>query len=112
MSDSELDRSVLDTKDREELHQIAGAMGVNAATRMKKADLIDAILGATDGGASESAAGSDGSDRPKRVRWWRMEPVAGEFTPSDEVDEIRWLSREEAAELLSYDRDLVLLDAV
>ena len=68
MSDSELDRSVLDTKDREELHQIAGAMGVNAATRMKKADLIDAILGATDGGASESAAGSDGSDRPKRVR--------------------------------------------
>ena len=68
MSDSELDRSVLDTKDREELHQIAGAMGVNAATRMKKADLIDAILGATDGGASESAAGSDGNDRPKRVR--------------------------------------------
>ena len=68
MSDSELDRSVLDTKDREELHQIAGAMGVNAATRMKKADLIDAILGATDGGASESAAGSDGSGRPKRVR--------------------------------------------
>jgi len=68
MSDSELDRSVLDTKDREELHQIAGAMGVNAATRMKKADLIDAILGATDGGGSESAAGSDGSGRPKRVR--------------------------------------------
>ena len=38
-----------------------------------------------------------------------MEPVAGEFTPTDEVDEIRWLTREEAAELLSYDRDLVLL---
>jgi 8-oxo-dGTP diphosphatase len=55
---------------------------------------------------------TDSRDRPKRVRWWRMEPVAGEFTPGDEVDEIRWLSREEAAELLSYDRDLVLLDAV
>ena len=55
---------------------------------------------------------TDSRDRPKRVRWWRMEPVAGEFTPSDEVDEIRWLSREEAAELLSYDRDLILLDAV
>ena len=61
MSDTELDRSVLDTKDREELHQIAGAMGVNAATRMKKADLIDAILGAVDGGgASDGAEASDG----------------------------------------------------
>jgi 8-oxo-dGTP diphosphatase len=55
---------------------------------------------------------TDSRDRPKRVRWWRMEPVAGEFTPSDEVDEIRWLTREEAAQLLSYDRDRVLLDAV
>ena len=27
-----------------------------------------------------------------------MESVAGEFTPTDEVDEIRWLTREEAAE--------------
>jgi transcription termination factor Rho len=69
MSDTELDRSVLDSKDREELHQIAGAMGVNAATRMKKADLIDAILGAADGGAaSDGAAASDGGGRPKRVR--------------------------------------------
>jgi transcription termination factor Rho len=69
MSDTELDRSVLDTKDREELHQIAGAMGVSAATRMKKADLIDAILGAADGGgASDGAANSDGDGRPKRVR--------------------------------------------
>ncbi|HEX3668649.1 MAG TPA: transcription termination factor Rho [Acidimicrobiia bacterium] len=69
MSDTELDRSVLDTKDREELHQIAGAMGVSAATRMKKADLIDAILGAVGGGgASDGAANSDGDGRPKRVR--------------------------------------------
>ena len=55
---------------------------------------------------------TDSRGRPKRVRWWRMERVAGEFTPTDEVDEIRWLTREEAAELLSYDRDLVLLDAL
>ena len=47
--------------------------------------------------------------RPKRVRWWRMEPVVGEFRPTDEVDEIRWLTREEAAELLSYDARLALL---
>jgi 8-oxo-dGTP diphosphatase len=55
---------------------------------------------------------TDSRGRPKRVRWWRMESVAGVFTPTDEVDEIRWLTREEAAELLSYDRDRVLLDAV
>src|SRR5215471_7671417 len=74
MSDQGLDRSVLDGKDREELHQIAGAMGVQAPTRMKKADLIDAILGASgDGNApagdiSAASGGSDGGDRPKRVR--------------------------------------------
>jgi transcription termination factor Rho len=71
MSDQELDRSVLDGKDREELHQIAGAMGVNAATRMKKADLIDAILGAVGdgkGAAADAGSGSDGGERPKRVR--------------------------------------------
>ena len=65
MSENELDRSVLDTKDREELHAIAGAMGVRAATRMKKADLIDAILGAADNESGNS--GADGS-KPKRVR--------------------------------------------
>ena len=53
---------------------------------------------------------TDSRGRPKRVRWWRMEPVAGAFTPTDEVDEIRWLTREDAAELLSYDRDQALLD--
>jgi transcription termination factor Rho len=65
MSEQELDRTVLDTKDREQLHAIAGAMGVRAATRMKKADLIDAILGAANGAGPES---SDGAERPKRVR--------------------------------------------
>jgi 8-oxo-dGTP diphosphatase len=55
---------------------------------------------------------TDSRGRPKQVRWWRMEPVAGAFTPTDEVDEIRWLTREVAAELLSYDRDQALLDAV
>jgi transcription termination factor Rho len=84
MSDTELDRSVLDTKDREELHQIAGAMGVNAATRMKKADLIDAILGAVDGGDA-----SDGGNRPKRVRSRRAseadDPIAELAAEEEEI---------------------------
>ena len=67
----ELDRSILDSKDREQLHAIAGAMGVRAATRMKKADLIDAILGAANGGAAEAPAEAEGkaaTAAPKRVR--------------------------------------------
>ncbi len=32
----------------------------------------------------------DSRGRPKRVRWWLMEPLQGEFTPNDEVDEVRW----------------------
>jgi 8-oxo-dGTP diphosphatase len=55
---------------------------------------------------------TDSRGRPKRVRWWCMEPVDGVFRPSGEVDEVRWLTREEAAKLLSYERDQVLLDSV
>ena len=48
--EQQIDRSVLAGKDRDELHTIAGAIGVKAATRMRKADLIDAILNAANGG--------------------------------------------------------------
>jgi 8-oxo-dGTP pyrophosphatase MutT (NUDIX family) len=51
----------------------------------------------------------DAKGREKRVRWWRMRPLDGEFVPNDEVDEIRWLTPDEAAWLLSYPRDLALL---
>jgi len=52
----------------------------------------------------------DALGRPKRVRWWLMVPLEGEFEPTDEVDEIRWEEPADAAALLSYERDLVLLD--
>ena len=55
----------------------------------------------------------DSRGRPKRVRWWRMHPVVDDgFSPNDEVDERRWVTAEDASALLSYDRDLVLLDAL
>ena len=57
MSTQELDRSMLDSKDREELHAIAGAMGVKAPTRMRKSELIDAILDAAEGGPADSGEG-------------------------------------------------------
>jgi 8-oxo-dGTP diphosphatase len=55
----------------------------------------------------------DSRGRPKRVRWWRMHPVADDgFSPNDEVDELRWATPGDAARLLSYERDRVLLEAL
>jgi len=52
----------------------------------------------------------DGKGRPKTVRYWWMQAVEGEFAPHDEVDEVRWETPERAAELLSWPRDLPLLE--
>ena len=52
----------------------------------------------------------DSKGRPKRVRWWLMEPVQGDFVPNDEVDEVQWVEPAMAAKLLSYGRDLMLLE--
>lgn len=52
----------------------------------------------------------DRAGRDKIVRYWKMSVIdAAEFTPNDEVDEIRWCSIGEAEETLSYghDRELV-----
>jgi 8-oxo-dGTP diphosphatase len=54
----------------------------------------------------------DRRDRSKRVRYWAMTPVAGDFTPTEEVDEIRWLPLEDARALLTYERDEAVLDAL
>jgi 8-oxo-dGTP pyrophosphatase MutT (NUDIX family) len=45
-------------------------------------------------------------DRPKVVRYWLMSVDEDPgFSPNDEVDELRWLSPEDAVALLTYDRD-------
>jgi len=43
--------------------------------------------------------------RPKVVRYFSMDPDGGTFVPGDEVDELRWVSTEEAGDLLTYDHD-------
>jgi 8-oxo-dGTP diphosphatase len=55
----------------------------------------------------------DNKGRPKTVRYWAMEPVAGDgnFTPNAEIDEIRWLPVDEAVKLLSYDHDRPVVHA-
>lgn len=42
---------------------------------------------------------------PKVVRWWALEAVGGHFTPSREVDELRWLSVDAAVLLLGAGHD-------
>ena len=55
----------------------------------------------------------DHKDRPKLVRYWAMEVVADDgFAPNDEVDELRWVAPDEAATLLTYDRDRGLVAAL
>jgi 8-oxo-dGTP diphosphatase len=53
----------------------------------------------------------DRKGRPKEVRYWVMTVEDGSFTPTDEVDELRWVTAAQARFLLSYDRDRVVLDA-
>ena len=48
----------------------------------------------------------------KLVRYWVMDAESGTFTPSDEVDEVRWLSPADAEELLSHPHDRALLRRV
>ena len=51
----------------------------------------------------------DNKDRPKIVRYWLMEVEGGEFEANDEVDEVRWVSLDEAADELTYERDREVL---
>jgi transcription termination factor Rho len=55
--EQQLERSVLERKERDELHAIAEAMSLKPGSRAKKADIIDQILRAT---GVEVASGSDG----------------------------------------------------
>jgi 8-oxo-dGTP pyrophosphatase MutT (NUDIX family) len=51
----------------------------------------------------------DARGRSKTVRYWAMRPEAGTAAPGDGVDEIRWLPADEAALLLTHERDREVL---
>jgi 8-oxo-dGTP diphosphatase len=61
------------------------------------------------GEALGDASYRDRKDRAKLVRYFEMEPTGGEFSPNDEVDELRWLTLEEAQDELTYDFDRELV---
>jgi 8-oxo-dGTP pyrophosphatase MutT (NUDIX family) len=50
-----------------------------------------------------------GAVLPKVVRYYVMRVTNGTFERSDEVDELRWVTREQAAQLLTYERDREVL---
>jgi len=51
----------------------------------------------------------DRKGRSKLVRYWQMRALDGEFRSGSEVDELRWLEPQEAAQLLSYEHDAALV---
>ena len=53
----------------------------------------------------------DAAGRPKRVRYWRMHAIGGELEFGHEIDDARWLPVDQAAAILTYERDRDLLDA-
>jgi transcription termination factor Rho len=64
-AEQQLERSVLEGKERDELHAIAQALSVKTTTRTKKADMIDGILtatGVTVGHAATPGAGATNGD--------------------------------------------------
>jgi 8-oxo-dGTP diphosphatase len=63
-------------------------------------------------GAELPATAYDVAGGRKVVRWWLMDVESGAFAPNEEVDEMRWLTPEEAEGLLSYEHDRELLRAV
>lgn len=46
---------------------------------------------------------------PKRVKYWLMSPLRGNFKPNSEVDAVTWVKRSQAVSLLTYVHDQAVL---
>ena len=68
--EQQLERSVLEGKERDELLTIAEALSLKAGSRTKKADLVDQILRATGVEVDTAANGapSNGEEKPLHSR--------------------------------------------
>ena len=60
----------------------------------------------------ETTSYTDAKGRPKVVRYWVMEVVAGTLRFDFEVDDARWVTPADAEVLLTYPRDAALLAAL
>lgn len=53
----------------------------------------------------------DAAGRPKRVHYFAMTPRQGaEAAADNEIDEVRWLTRDAALDTLSYERDKEIVE--
>ena len=52
----------------------------------------------------------DRQGRPKMVRYWAIEVTKVPFRPNPEVDRVKWLGLDQAAERLTYRHDRRLLE--
>ena len=92
--EQQLERSVLENKERDELHAIADAMGLKPGARTKKADLVDNILRATgvdvgDPESNGSGPSGEAAAKPRRGRTTRArasEPAGTEVTTQPDGD--------------------------
>jgi 8-oxo-dGTP pyrophosphatase MutT (NUDIX family) len=55
---------------------------------------------------------TDRQGRSRRVRYWAMQVVRGEFRPNREVDEARWTPLGMVGELLTHEHDLVVVSGL
>ena len=78
MSDLQLERSVLEAKERDELFAIAAALGEKPTARTKKADLVSQILQVT--GVEGTSAPAEKPRRTRARRASAKEDAAGEVT--------------------------------
>jgi len=81
MAAQQLERSVLEGKERDELFAIADALGLKPTQRAKKADLVATILQAT---GVEGQSEGDAGEEPPKPRRTRRKAVASE----DDTDEL------------------------
>ena len=51
----------------------------------------------------------DRRGRAKRVRYWAMQALAGEFRPNREVDKLRWVRLDRVADVLTHAHDVVVV---
>lgn len=54
----------------------------------------------------------DQHGRPKVARYWAMQPKSGAFSPTEEVDEVRWLAVPDALATLSRREDGEMVEAL
>ncbi len=106
-----LDRSELEASSLADLHQIADQIGLEGFRRLRKADLIDVILGERGEAAAEDAASDEDEAstrrRPRRVRPTRSRARRGSGATEEPEDE-REPEREKSGE---PERDEHLQDA-